>query len=55
MSFNFQAIVLTLESLNTDVEDAMCILLKSLSDSIIVTPDMMQRVCIRFRSEKEIE
>ena len=43
-----QSIVLTLESLNTEVEDAMCRFLKSLSDAIIITPDMMRRVCISF-------
>lgn len=43
----YEAVVLTLESLNQEVEDNMCTLLKSLSDAIIVTPDMMQRGFLR--------
>lgn len=39
----YEAIVMTLESLNSHVEEAMCKLLKSLSTAIIITPEMMER------------
>ncbi|KAK7571101.1 hypothetical protein V9T40_014705 [Parthenolecanium corni] len=43
----YEAIILTLESLNPDVETAMCAFLKSLSDAVIVTPEMMERGFLR--------
>ena len=35
---------MTLEAINSHVEEAMCKLLKSLFAAIIITPDMMERV-----------
>lgn len=37
---------MTLEAINSNVEEAMVKLLKSLSDAIIITPDMMEVVSI---------
>ncbi|XP_014255101.1 programmed cell death protein 4 isoform X2 [Cimex lectularius] len=39
----YEVIVMTLEALNVHVEEAMCKLLKSMCDAIIITPDMMER------------
>ncbi|KAL1122659.1 hypothetical protein AAG570_002986 [Ranatra chinensis] len=39
----YEAIVMTLEAINAQVEEAMCKLLKSLSAAVIITPDMMER------------
>jgi len=39
----YEAILMALESLNTQVEESMCKLLKSLSDAIIITPEMMEQ------------
>lgn len=41
---------MTLEALNSQVEEQMCKLLKSLSAAIIITPDMMERVIPIFIS-----
>lgn len=43
----YEAIVMVLEAINNHVEEKMCKLLKSLSDAIIITPDMMERGFIR--------
>lgn len=43
----YEAVVMVLESINSHVEEKMCKLLKSLSDAIIITPDMMERGFIR--------
>uniref|UniRef100_A0A0K8SCI9 MI domain-containing protein n=1 Tax=Lygus hesperus TaxID=30085 RepID=A0A0K8SCI9_LYGHE len=40
----YEAVIMVLEAMNANVEDAMCKLLKSLSDAVIITPDMMSRV-----------
>lgn len=39
----YEAIVMTLEALNSHVEEQMCKLLKSLAAAVIITPDMMER------------
>uniref|UniRef100_A0A0K8TJP3 Programmed cell death protein 4 n=3 Tax=Lygus hesperus TaxID=30085 RepID=A0A0K8TJP3_LYGHE len=43
----YEAVIMVLEAMNANVEDAMCKLLKSLSDAVIITPDMMSRGFIR--------
>ncbi|XP_075222554.1 programmed cell death 4 [Lycorma delicatula] len=43
----YEAVVMVLESINSHVEEKMCKLLKTLSDAIIITPDMMERGFIR--------
>jgi len=44
-NFNFQAVVDVIEAMNTHTEIAMCKLLKALHDAIIITPEMMEKVC----------
>lgn len=39
----YEAIVMTLEAINSHVEEQMCKLLKSLAAAVIVSPDMMER------------
>lgn len=39
----YEAVVATLEAINPSVEEAILKLLKVLSDSVVVTPDMMER------------
>lgn len=40
----YEAVVMTLEAISAPTEEAMARLLKSLSDAVIITPDMMNNV-----------
>lgn len=44
----YEAIVMTIEAINSQTEEMMCKLLKSLCDAVVITPDMMERVGIFF-------
>lgn len=41
-----------IEAMNTHTEIAMCKLLKALYDAIIITPEMMEKVCIHCNTNK---
>lgn len=42
----YEAVVMTIEAISGHTEEMMCRLLKSLCDSIIITPNMMERVSV---------
>jgi hypothetical protein len=42
--FHFQAVIMTIDAVVGPTEEKMIRLLKFLSDTIIITPDMMERV-----------
>jgi hypothetical protein len=44
----FQAVIMTIEAVVGPTEEKMVRLLKFLSDAIIITPDMMERVSRPF-------